>query len=272
MTLKSFIRKSANVPLRQLGVEIQRRPAPMPEEEGRIPEPQEVVETKEPELDLSPYRWLINQKIKTVLDIGANTGQFAELIHKIIPAANIISFEPLKDCFVELEKNGKKFGKFEAYNFALGDERGEVPIYRSEFSPSSSLLPMGNLHKEAYPFTKRGTVEKIKVKRLDEFKNLNISFPMLVKIDVQGFEDKVIDGGGKIISKAQVLIVETSFQVLYEGQPMFEDIYQRLTKLGFTYHGNWFQDNDGRDGAALQADAIFIKPETARKYANRTKA
>ncbi len=43
--------------------------------------------------------WLQNRNIKTVLDIGANTGQFANLIQKILPQANIISFEPIKKCY-----------------------------------------------------------------------------------------------------------------------------------------------------------------------------
>lgn len=264
MTLKSIIRSSANIPLGWLGVEIQRKPKAH-EQVEEIVAVEEVDTPEEQIIDLSPYRWLINKKIRTVLDIGANTGQFADLIHKITPQAKIISFEPLRDCFKELEENGKKFGDFKAYNVALGDSEGEVPIYRSEFSPSSSLRPMAALHKAAYPFTKRGTVEKIVVKRLDGIKDLEIEHPMLVKIDVQGFEDKVIDGGSSTISKAQVLIVETSFQTLYKGQPMFGAIYDRLTKLGFNYRGNWYQDNDSRDGAALQSDAIFIKTSPAKR-------
>ena len=41
----------------------------------------------------------------TVLDVGANTGQFALEIHKILPQAMIYSFEPLKDCYEQLMHN-----------------------------------------------------------------------------------------------------------------------------------------------------------------------
>lgn len=253
MALKSWLKKSINAFLGNFGVEM--RKISREENAPAIETPQ----TEQQSDDLAPYRWLINQKIRTVLDIGANTGQFAEQIHEILPRAKIVSFEPLKDCYEELVKNGERLGQFSAYNCALGREEGEALIYRSEFSPSSSLRPMGALHKAAFPFTKRGTVEKISVKKLDTIKGLDVSLPMLIKIDVQGFEDEVIDGGSKTIGKAQVLIVETSFQTLYKGQPMFDEIYTRLKKLGFSYHGNWYQDNDSRNGSALQADAIFIK-------------
>lgn len=261
MSLRNFARKAINNVLRVAGLEVRARMAPPANEETANEVPAtEIYEAPqpEPELDLRPYRWLIDMKVKTVLDIGANTGQFAELIHKIIPNAGIISFEPLEDCYQELLINGRKLGDFKAYNFALGTSEGKVPIYRSEFSPSSSLLPMADLHKEAFPFTKRGSVETINVKKLDDL-NLHIFYPLLVKIDVQGFEDKVISGGQKTIEKADVLIVEVSFQTLYDGQPMFDRIYMQLKKLGFSYRGNWYQNDDVRNGSALQADAIFIK-------------
>jgi len=266
MNLKSIVKKVIDLPLWPLGLEIRAKHKIHPVDESPI------VISNEIELapEHSPNQWLIDKKIKTVLDIGANTGQFAATIHEIIPKARIVSFEPLKDCYKELLRNGENLGSFKAYNCALGTEEGKVTIYRSEFSPSSSLLPMGDLHKEAYPFTKNGTEEKVKVRKLDKIKRLGITYPLLVKIDVQGFEDKVIDGGYKTIREASVLIVEASFQTLYEGQPMFDDIYARLKKLGFSYHGNWYQDNDSRNGSALQADAIFIKTESPRNLVQKT--
>ena len=81
----------------------------------------------------------------------------------------------------------------------------------------------------------------------------------MVKIDVQGLEDKVIAGGEDVIAAARVLIIETSFVPLYKGGPLFHDIYAILKQRGFTYHGNFEQLVSPQDGRVLQADAIFIR-------------
>ncbi|GAH79987.1 unnamed protein product, partial [marine sediment metagenome] len=87
--------------------------------------------------------------IRTVLDIGANTGQFASQFQRLLPDARLYSFEPLEDCYNELLKRMGHIPKFRAFNFALGDINGQAQIYRNDYTPSSSLLSMEKIHKEA---------------------------------------------------------------------------------------------------------------------------
>ena len=82
---------------------------------------------------------------------------------------------------------------------------------------------------------------------------------VLIKIDVQGYELFVLHGGPETVKRARALIVETSFTKLYEGQPLFDDIYKTLKKSEFDYGGNWDQLTDPRDGRILQTDAIFLR-------------
>jgi FkbM family methyltransferase len=204
--------------------------------------------------------WLRNAGIKTILDIGANTGQFAKSIHQLFPEAALYSFEPLSDCYEELIANFANVPQFKAFNLALGDETGSVEIYRSEFSPSSSLLPMAELHKNCFPFTKNQSIEEVKVVCLDTIsKSLELRKPMLVKLDVQGYEDKVISGGKGVISQADIIIVELSVEQLYDGQPLFDDIYKTIMGMGFKYRGNYDQLCSPDDGRVLQVDGIFTK-------------
>ena len=206
------------------------------------------------------FNWLKNLNIRTVLDIGANTGQFAADIHAILPEAMIYSFEPLKDCCQTLVDNMKHVRNFRAFDFALGEEASQIEMHRSEFSPSSSILPMGEMHKQAFPFTSGEVLEKITVKRLDDVAgDLKLVDNLLIKIDVQGFEDRVIRGGRQTIQRATVLIVETSFRRLYDGQPLFDTIYDMLREMGFAYSGNFMQLLNPVDGSVLQADGIFMK-------------
>ena len=211
------------------------------------------------------YSWLVKQNITTVLDIGANTGQFAKMVHKILPHATIFSFEPIEECYQKLIKNMANVSKFHAFNFGLGDSDDEMEMHINDFTPSSSLLPMADLHIRAYPFTAKMHGEKVRIRQLDVVaQELLLNSNMLVKIDVQGYVDKVIKGGQSVISQAKVLIVETTFQRLYDGQLLWKDIFDLLSKMGFIYMGNFHQMKSPLEGSVLQADSIFLKDEVDR--------
>jgi len=210
-----------------------------------------------------PYEWLKVRNIRTVLDIGANTGQFAWQIHRVLPDARLYSFEPLEDCYNELLKRMGRVPKFHAFNFALGDINGQADIYRNDYTPSSSLLSMEELHKRAFPFTSHATVRKIKIRRLDDILGeLDIVDDVLVKMDVQGTEDRVIAGGEKLISRASILIVETTFLPLYKDQVLFDTIYDMLRQRGFVYAGSEHTIRNPNDGSILQCDSVFCKAES----------
>ncbi len=206
------------------------------------------------------YGWLVKRNIATVLDIGANKGQFAMMIHKILPHATIFSFEPIEKCYNKIVKKMIKVPNFRAFNYALGDTDASMEMHVNDFTPSSSLLQMTGFHVCVFPFTAKEHMEEVRIKRLDTIaQELSFNGNLLVKIDVQGYEDKVIEGGQSVISRAKVLIVETSFQTLYVGQPLFEDIYDVLKKMDFRFVGTLEQSRSPLDGSVVQADSIFMK-------------
>ncbi len=205
-------------------------------------------------------RWLGTLGIQTVLDIGANRGQYYGQIRSLLPDATVHSFEPLADCFAELERAGASDPLFHAHPYGLGAGGGTRSMNRSSFAQSSSLLPMASAHKDAFPHSRGETVVEVEVRRLDDVaQDLAIRTPLLVKIDVQGSEAEVIEGGEATLASAGVLIVETSYRVLYTGQPLFADVHDRLIGMGFVFQGNLGQLLDPRDGAILQGDSIFVK-------------
>jgi len=197
--------------------------------------------------------------IKTIFDIGANTGEYSKEMRTLFPAAHIYAFEPLGDCFAHLEATMHSDQRFHALNVALGDSNEESVIQRSSFHPSSSLLPMSDLHKKLYPKSKDATTENIRIMRLDDaVKDVSFETPLFIKMDVQGFEDKVIKGGLDTLAKASALQIETSFISLYESQPLFDDIYQLVRSLGFVYRGEVARHYNKEDRLIYQ-DSIFIK-------------
>lgn len=209
-----------------------------------------------------PYEWLKGRNIHTIFDIGANVGQFARQIQRVLPDTILYSFEPLEDCYNELVKKMGHLPRFRAFNFALGDKNGQAEINRNDYTPSSSLLPMAHLHKQAFPFTSKATVQEIEIRRLDDISHeLEIVDNLLVKIDVQGFEDRVILGGEKLISRASILIVETTFLPLYKDQVLFDTIYDMLRQRGFVYAGSEHAIRNPNDGSILQCDSVFCKAD-----------
>ena len=204
--------------------------------------------------------WLKSLNIQTVLDIGANVGQFATTINAILPQARIYAFEPLPECHAQLRARMRDVPNFSAINLGLGDQSGEITFERNAFTPSSSFLKMNSVHKTAFPYTSDTHSVRVSVECLDTIAaTLEITDPLMIKIDVQGYEDRVIRGGEQTIRRALLIIVETSFETLYEGQPLFDDIYRQMVGWGFVYSGSLDQLHHPRRGNVIQADSIFIR-------------
>ena len=203
--------------------------------------------------------WLESFEIKTVIDVGANIGQFAVDASELYPDAVIYSFESLPGPYNQLLINTKSFSKFNPYNIALSDHKGTTKMYSNDFSQSSSILEMADSHKKAFPHSTNATPVKVKVQTLDAiFNGVELDTDILLKIDVQGSEKQVLDGGTETIKKVKVIIIETSYISLYKDQPLFEDVHDQLAKVGFRFHGNLGQLLHPTDGSILQGDSVFI--------------
>ena len=215
-------------------------------------------EEEKREAVLKPWRKLIRFQPKMILDIGANDGFSVKQFRKIFPCATILSFEPLADCFSKVESVIQQSPPGRAFHCALGDEDGTAVIHKSDFSPSSSLLPMDELHRTELPHTAKGTEEQIQVRRLDGLMpELRLEFPLIAKIDVQGFEDRVIRGGEIVLRQAAAIVVELSSYSLYQGQACFSGVHAQLEAMGFVFRGTIDQMLSPRDGRILQFDALF---------------
>lgn len=209
-------------------------------------------------------RWIKDAGVGTVIDIGAHSGDFSRRFRSLLPNAKIYAFEPLPGPFGKLVEVMEQDGNFEAFNCALGSAPGVVEMRENEFSYSSSLLAMADRHREEFPFTAQSRPISVDVKRLDDI-NITVSGAVLIKIDVQGFEEQVIEGGERTMKLADIVILETSFTELYQGQHLFSAIYERMCRLGFSYSGSFGQLSSPTNGIPLQQDAIFLKA-SVRSY------
>ncbi len=226
-------------------------------------------EQEQARAELEPWQFLRHWNVRTVLDIGANTGQFATLIHKVLPDASIHSFEPLSECFQELIVTLKDIPGSRAHHLALSDESGTAAMIRNSFSPSSSLLKMTDLHRQEWPESSDLEPEIVELKTLDEvFAGQPLNDELLVKIDVQGFELQVICGGRKVIRQARAVVAEVCFQSFYKQQASFDKIFGVLRELDFSYAGQIEQFCSKATGDPMFADILFVNDSFAADKAS----
>jgi FkbM family methyltransferase len=201
-------------------------------------------------------------EVDLVLDVGANTGQFASEIRHCGYAGRIVSFEPLSQAHGELLQSCAKDHLWEAYpRCALGDHNGEVEINIACNSESSSILPMLDSHRTAAPESAYEGKENVPIKTLDAvapqyLKDVRAPF---LKIDTQGFEWQVLDGARETLPHIKGILVELSLVPLYEGQHLWREVTDRLEAEGFALWAFKPVFSDQASGRTLQVDGIFYR-------------
>ena len=201
--------------------------------------------------------------IRAVIDVGANTGQFARYIRSVLPEAKVICFEPLPEPFEELKTWAMdQKGRVTALNIALGEKEGVVEMFQhTDHSPSSSLLHSTSVSHSYYPFTERETPVTVRLSTLDKSlteSGIDIDPGVLIKLDVQGYEDRVIRGAPLTFASTKACLTEIDFDTLYDGQCTFRDVWKLLDDLGYRYAGN-FDQTYAADGHVIFADALFVR-------------
>lgn len=198
----------------------------------------------------------------TIYDIGASYGTYARAMAKLSQVGRVVAFEPIPDVFGQLKDSTAALPNVRCLNLALGDTNGPATFHQNDFSYSSSMLPMENLHKELFPQTVHSREITIQVARLDDVvREQDLPRPDFIKMDVQGFEDRVIAGGEATVRQARHIMLEMSLQRLYKGSPLFDDTYRLVRDLGYRLIG--VADGvHGVNGRLVQIDAVFEREGT----------
>jgi FkbM family methyltransferase len=189
--------------------------------------------------------------LRTIVDVGANRGQFALTARHCHPEARIISFEPLAAPAATYR------GVFA--NAALGPARGEATIHVSGRDDSSSLLPITAAQDTLFPGTAQVDTDTVPVTRLAEhLPEAAIEAPALLKIDVQGFELQALVGCEDVLDRFDWVYVECSFVELYAGQAFADEVIAWLRERGFALSGVYNVAYNA-EGHAVQADFAFAR-------------
>jgi len=197
---------------------------------------------------------------KSVIDVGANVGQFAIAALRLLQPQRLDAFEPLSDAVVALQRHlGAEPGVI-IHPVALGASPGELSFHVNAHSHSSSLLPLAEPHRTAFPTARAVSEVGVRVRTLDEeLSGADLPTPILLKVDVQGYERWVLDGAPATLGRTQWVILELSFRPMYEGEPPFLDMVEYMSARGFRFVRPVGLLAAPATGEILQCDALFVR-------------
>ena len=198
--------------------------------------------------------------ITDLVDVGANAGQWARQVRDYGYRGAIWSFEPLSSAFAQLAAAAAGDPLWHVRQTAVGAEQEQLTINVSQNTLFSSFAPMRDAGVKATPnhASEYVKTEVVPVDTLDHLTE-GIDGRIGVKIDVQGFESHVMDGGEQTLSRADYLEVELSLVPCYEGEPLYLEMLDRIRGYGFELalvEPVWM---DHRTGAALQFNGLFLR-------------
>lgn len=195
--------------------------------------------------------------LNTVVDVGANVGQFALLTLRVQPKAVIHSFEPLAAAADTFRKVIGQNARVTLHRCALGAEEAIMPIHVTSRADSSSLL-VPTLQPKIFRGTHTVRREEVSVMPLHLAMPADrITAPALLKIDVQGFEAQVLEGCSAVLDRFEWIFVELSFVELYASQKLAPEIIDWLHARGFRLCSVYTDAHSYLDGKMIQGDFLF---------------
>ena len=210
--------------------------------------------------------------VSLVIDVGANTGQFGDLLRKSGYEGQITSFEPVREAFEALSTKIHGDSKWLAVNVALGDADDVGNINVSFGTNFSSMLEVGDFGAGAFEYKDSLAVshaETVEVRRLDtvwtEIEPLRKEGAVLLELDTQGYDIKVMEGLGDVLDDITVIQTEMSVTPLYVGMPSMMDSMRYFMDKGFVPSHITPVVRD-HDFGAVEFDCILVRREGGEPY------
>lgn len=207
------------------------------------------------------WTWLrTSGDIRTIVDIGANNGDFAEYLASYFDARRTIAIEPLPGYAEKIRARAKAIRNLTVFECAVADYEGSTTLFENTYAPASSLLHVSRLSMNEFPQTAGQQREiGVAVHRLDDLINPHeLEAAVLIKVDVQGLEDKVIQGGDQTFRAAKFVLIEMSCVPMYDGQPLFEEVHELLAGMGFRFAGIKNQVDSPTTGQPLFMHCLYV--------------
>jgi FkbM family methyltransferase len=204
--------------------------------------------------------------IEWVIDIGSNIGEEALSLIDFGYTGSILSFEPIAKVHQQLSGRSKAHQNWNvAERCAIGNKNQLVKLNVSENTIFSSIKDIADWHMQSRPDSRVVHQEEVKMYRLDDIlpNYLDYTRRFFLKIDVQGYEEEVIEGAGQTIKKAQGVKIEVPLK------PTYENVTWRFNEWVRFFDDNDFYpyslnpiNLDKTTGIVSLADITFFKKQS----------
>jgi FkbM family methyltransferase len=191
-----------------------------------------------------------------ILDIGANIGQFHEIAKQTFPNSFIFSIEASNECEPYLKQLTDNY-----YIGMLTKDNNEYNFYSRKNDPIGTGHSIYKELTEFYSDDQLDIIKKRGIKLDDLFEN-NSEFD-LIKIDTQGSELDIIEGGINLCNKAKGILLEVSLTEYNEDSPLYNEVIAYMEKIGFKSKEIL---DEQRNHGSHQQDILFIN----EKFTNRS--
>jgi len=174
---------------------------------------------------------------KWIIDVGANVGDTVIAALKTFPQANVICFEPVPSTLETLRNNLATYAdRVHLVPKALSSRGGTALINITSFHGANSLEPQAAHHRRINPHVHEQRQEEISLVTLDDAATtLPTRYADIVKIDVEGHELAVLEGGPRFFRECvDTIMIEIAFarDASWDEQG-FLKIYTLLDSYGF---------------------------------------
>jgi FkbM family methyltransferase len=203
-----------------------------------------------------------------VLDVGANAGQYGAEIRRNGYAGRIVSFEPASETFARLRQAAGSDSLWTARQLALGSEPGAATLnLAANEGKSSSFLEQRDVSFGTTATMQYVGTETVEVSTLElvgpEVWSARRHDRIALKVDVQGLELQVLDGGGSFLDHVQAIETELSLYPMYEEQPDWRELVDRIEGLGFVLFAVDPGYSDPKSGRLVEMDGLFVRANLA---------
>jgi FkbM family methyltransferase len=187
-----------------------------------------------------------------IFDIGGYRGDWSREAASIFHDARLLMVEANPDQEPELAAAvGSLGGRAEYTLQLLGPEVRENVVFYQVTSGSSVLEELTTFPKTAI---------QLRMDTLDHLLEKHAwSSPLLLKLDVQGFELEILRGGSRTLSAAEVVVLEASVLEYNRGAPLLDEVIGFMKHAGFLVYDICGQLRRESDAVLFQVDLVFCK-------------
>lgn len=202
--------------------------------------------------------FLASEEIDTVIDVGANEGQYGSYLRSMGYRGEIVSLEPVSDVFRILSERTATDPHWRAIQTALGETEQQLTINVSQATTFSSIKARSDA-AEAYESSRVARQEQIAVTTLDKIFSGIRGERTYLKIDTQGYEQQVLAGASQSLKSIIGVQMELPCRHLYADTWNLSEAIAFMEASGFalaqTHVVNFQRDNPH---LLEEIDAVFV--------------